>query len=80
MWVRDYRPISLIHSIAKILSKILANRLAPKLQEMVSANQSAFVKKRCIHDNFLYVQGIIKELTKKKEISTFSEIGHCKSF
>lgn len=39
MQVGDYRPISLIHTIAKILSKVLANRLAPYLQHMVSARQ-----------------------------------------
>jgi hypothetical protein len=34
--VTDYRPISLIHSIAKIFSKLLAIRLAPMLNSMVS--------------------------------------------
>jgi hypothetical protein len=48
-------PIRLVHNIAKIFSKILANRLAPRLSEMVSSSQSAFVKKRCIHDNFVLV-------------------------
>lgn len=56
MKIGEYRPISLIHSIAKIFSKLLANILAPHLQHMVSVNQSVFVKKRCIHDNFIYVQ------------------------
>jgi hypothetical protein len=43
--IGDYRPISLVHSVAKIFSKMLANRLAPHLVNMVSSNQSAFVKK-----------------------------------
>lgn len=33
--VGDYRTISLIHSLAKIFSKILANRLAPRLSQIV---------------------------------------------
>jgi hypothetical protein len=56
--VKDFRPISLIHSFAKIVTKILANRLAPKLPDLVSVNQSAFVKGRSIHDNFFMVQQI----------------------
>jgi hypothetical protein len=38
MCTGDYKPISLVHNIAKIFSKILANRLAPKLSEMVSSS------------------------------------------
>ena len=34
--VGDYRPISLIHSIPKIFSKLLANRLSPHLNTLVS--------------------------------------------
>jgi len=41
---RDYRPIALIHSFAKLISKLLANRLAPKLAAMIGSNQSAFIK------------------------------------
>jgi len=53
--VSDFRPISLIHSVAKLFAKLLANRLAPLLDSLVSKCQSAFIKKRSIHDNFLYV-------------------------
>jgi hypothetical protein len=43
--VKDFRPISLVHSFAKLVTKILANRLVGHLDEMVSPNQSAFIKK-----------------------------------
>jgi hypothetical protein len=52
--IGDYMPISLVHSVAKIFSKILASRLPRGCIEMVSSSQSAFVKKRCIHDNFIF--------------------------
>jgi hypothetical protein len=52
--ISEYRPISLINSVAKIITKVLANRLAPHMNELVSHAQNAFIKKRCIHDNFLY--------------------------
>ena len=46
--LNDFRPISLVHSFAKPVTKVMANRLAPLLPKLVSANQSAFVKKRNI--------------------------------
>jgi hypothetical protein len=54
--VKDFRPISLVHSFAKLITKVLANRLSGKLQSMVSSKQSAFIKGRCIQDNFMPVQ------------------------
>jgi hypothetical protein len=72
--VEDYRAISLIHSLSKIFSKLLANRLAPLLPDIVSKCQSAFVKKRSIHDNFLHVQNLIKELHASKTPSLFLKL------
>jgi hypothetical protein len=48
--------ISLVHSFAKLITKILAKRLVVRLDEMVSPSQSAFIKGRCIQDNFMLVQ------------------------
>jgi hypothetical protein len=33
--IRDYHPISLIHIVGKLFSKVLADRLAPKLGKLV---------------------------------------------
>ena len=54
--ISDYRPISLIHSVVKLFTKILARRLAPKLDLMVDHCQSAFIKGRCIQENYINVQ------------------------
>jgi hypothetical protein len=76
----DYRPISLIYSFAKILSKLMANRLGPKLHELISINQTSFIKTRYIHDNFVYVQQVIKDLHKKKIPSLFIKLDISKVF
>jgi hypothetical protein len=34
--IGDFRLISVMHSIAKLLGKIIANRLAPRLDQLVS--------------------------------------------
>lgn len=54
--LKDYRPISLIHSIGKLFSKCLALRLAPRMGELIKHNQSAFIRGRHIHENFKTVQ------------------------
>jgi hypothetical protein len=41
-----------MHSVGKLLMKILATRLCPHLNKLVSKSQSAFIKSRSIHDNF----------------------------
>lgn len=65
--VGDYRPISLVHSVAKLITKILANRLAPKMQDIIASNQSAFIRGRRIHDNFLQVQHMAKYLHNQRK-------------
>jgi hypothetical protein len=49
--VKDFRPISLIHSFAKLVTKLMENRLSVHLNAMVSPNQTTFIKK----DSFLTI-------------------------
>jgi hypothetical protein len=63
----DFRPISLIHSFAKLISKVLALRLAPLMDDLISSAQSAFIKRRCIQVNFLYVRNLARAYHKKRE-------------
>lgn len=63
----DFRRISLIRALAKVLAKVLATHLAPFMCNLVSNAQSAFIKKRSIHDNFMYFRNTARRLhiTKK---------------
>ena len=47
---------------------------------MVSNCQSAFIKKRNIHNNFLYVQPTIREMHKHKTPAFFMKLNIHKAF
>ncbi|GAU51343.1 hypothetical protein TSUD_13210 [Trifolium subterraneum] len=51
--LHDFRPISLVGSIYKILAKVLANRLRLVIGSVISESQTAFVKDRQIPDGIL---------------------------
>jgi hypothetical protein len=64
--VGDFRPISLVHSFSKLFSKILANRLRRHLGDVVSTNQSAFMRGRCLHDNFVLVRQVARRINTRR--------------
>nr|CAN79448.1 hypothetical protein VITISV_004425 [Vitis vinifera] len=53
--VRDFRPISQVGSVYKLLAKVLANRLKSVMGEVISNSQQAFVQGRQILDAVLIV-------------------------
>jgi hypothetical protein len=76
----DYRPITMIHSFGKMASKLMANRLAPRLQELISPNQNTFIKGRTIHDNFKFIQRAVVHLRKKKIPKALLKLDISKAF
>ena len=48
--ITDFRPISLLNTSLKIITKILANRLQRVMPEIVHENQYGFVKEKSIQD------------------------------
>ncbi|XP_073361955.1 uncharacterized protein [Aegilops tauschii subsp. strangulata] len=76
----DFRPISLIHSVAKLIAKVVSIRLVGVLDQLVSPSQSAFQKKKGIHDSFLYVQNTIRMFQRKKSPALLLKIDIAKAF
>ncbi|MCI32863.1 transposon TX1 putative protein, partial [Trifolium medium] len=60
----DYRPISLLGCLYKIMAKVLTNRLAKVMNVLIASNQSAFIKGRNLVDGVLVVNEIV-DLAKR---------------
>ena len=78
--VGDFRPISLIHSFIKLISKTLALRLQPHMNAIVSTCQSAFIKRRSIHDNFMAVHSAARRFHRNKIPALFLKLDIAKAF
>ena len=51
--IRDFRPISLVHSLPKLITKVLAARLQRLIPATIHPLQSGFLPGRCIIENFM---------------------------
>ncbi|MCH95604.1 cysteine-rich receptor-like protein kinase, partial [Trifolium medium] len=70
--LNDFRPISLVGSLYKILAKVLANKLRLVISSVISESQTAFVKDRQILDGILIANEVVDEARKtNKELMLF---------
>jgi hypothetical protein len=60
----EFRPISLLGSLYKLVAKVLAARLAPVMHSIVATTQSAFLKGRLLVDGVVVINEVV-DLAKK---------------
>ncbi|KAK2649093.1 hypothetical protein Ddye_016582 [Dipteronia dyeriana] len=65
----DFRPISLVGSMYKVVAKVLANRIKKFMASIVGENQMAFIKNRQILDSFMIAEEIFHKWRKGGEVN-----------
>lgn len=69
----DYRPITLIGTISKVVSKVLANRIKKVLNSVIADTQSAFLRDRFILDGPLMLNEVYGWLHKRKKKNIYAK-------
>ncbi|KAK4392724.1 hypothetical protein Sango_2050200 [Sesamum angolense] len=64
--VADYRSISCCNVIYKVITKIIADRLSPALEQLIDSSQAAFVGGRNITDNIFLAQEMVRQYSRKR--------------
>jgi len=65
--LKDFRPISLLGCLHKLLAKVLARRLAGVMNSIISPSQSAFLKGRTLVDGVLVVNELVDYAKRAKK-------------
>nr|GEW67470.1 RNA-directed DNA polymerase, eukaryota, reverse transcriptase zinc-binding domain protein [Tanacetum cinerariifolium] len=78
--VKDFRPITLIGSLYKIITKILANRLMMVLGDIVNEVQYAFIANRQILDGLFILNEVYQWWKKQKKPTMIFKVDFEKAY
>lgn len=66
MKIEEYRPISMVVCLYKIISKVLAGRIKPIMNDITNEAQSGFVQGRQIMDGVIVASEAVSWLKKRE--------------
>nr|GFD14933.1 cysteine-rich receptor-like protein kinase [Tanacetum cinerariifolium] len=79
-FVSDYRPISLIGSLYKVVTKILARRLSSVLASLISNVQTAFLPNRQILDGPFIIDELLSWCKRVKQEGMIFKVDFTKAY
>ncbi|XP_026459189.1 uncharacterized protein LOC113359830 [Papaver somniferum] len=62
----QFRPIGLSNVSFKIFTKLITNRMSGLMAKIISSQQAAYVKGRCIQEQILLASKMVNEMKKKR--------------
>jgi hypothetical protein len=78
--VKDFRPITLINCVIKIITKLLRDRLQFAIIPLVHKNQYGFIKTRTIHDCLVWAFVYIHQCKQSRREIVILKIDFAKAF
>lgn len=64
--ITELRPISFCNVLAKVITKVIANRMKDMLDTIISENQSTFIPGRLVSDNMMVSYEVMHYLKRKR--------------
>ena len=78
--LNEYRTISLVSCVYKVISKILANRLKRVLLKVIDKYQTAILSGRGLLDSVLVVKETVDFLKKEKQKGVIVKVDYVKAY
>jgi hypothetical protein len=78
--IQKFRPIALTNYSFKIFSKCATNRLGPVGEDLIAANQTAFIKGMFILESMVLAHEIIHDAVQKKEFGCIFKLDYEKAY
>ncbi|KAJ3700519.1 hypothetical protein LUZ61_004224 [Rhynchospora tenuis] len=76
----EFRPISILNYVPKLISKVLATRLQPFLPSLISSSQTGFIRGRMISENFIVAREMVNHLRSQNRPSVLLKLDFHKAF
>ncbi|XP_072081146.1 uncharacterized protein [Arachis hypogaea] len=78
--IKDFRPISMVGCVYKVISKVLVRRMRTVMPDLVGETQSAFVKGRKIHDDALIACETVQWLKTRRKQAAIIKLDFQKAY